>query len=199
MKNTQFPPNSSPSNLTLLPAAAAPSESADAFARFLDWQRRHEVANAKIAGLEREITAVLGEAVALRADAIAQARNEAAVAERRITQLAVAHPEWREGKSIRSPLGRVEFRNVHRLHPIHAEASVLLIETLVGPDSPHESLRGWRPEHLLAVEKRLRLEVLEALPDGDLHLLGIRRLRNEIVTVKPANPSQEFSSAAAAA
>lgn len=161
----------------------------DPFAVLMEWQRRHDAALRRLAELEGEVAAALAVAVGERTAEFAALRRESADLESRLVTLAAAHPEWREGQSVKSPLGRIEFRSVTRLAPVNAAASILLVETLVGPGSARETLRGWRPEQFLAVEKRLRLEALEALDDADLRALGIRRTRTETASVKPARPS----------
>lgn len=185
--------------------ACAPGESepaaapANPFATLLAWQRRHEAAQRRLGEIEASISAALAAAVAPVADEYAEVRAEAAGCERRLTEIAATHPEWRDGQSIRTPLGRLEFRAASRLNVVNSAASILLVETLVGPQSPHECLRRCAAEQFITTEKKLKLEALEGLDDGVLRAFGIFRNRSLSITVKPARPDFGRRSAAAPA
>ena len=169
------------------PAAADPlAGSADSFLHFVELQRRYDAIANRLDELEAGANRTLETTLGATAGEYAALRVDLEALERQLSTLAAAHPEWREGQSIRTPLGKVEFRRASRLLPANPTASLLLIESLVGPHSQVDQLRGWRPEQFIVVEKSLKLEALEALDDPTLRMLGIERIRSETISVKPA-------------
>jgi len=98
-------------------------------------------------------------------------RDEAEV---EILALVARHPEWLDGRTIKTPYGQIEFRKSD-------EATVALIDAIcTRPGATH------RPEQLVRTVRKPNLEVLGTLSDDELKKVGIVRKETESITVKRA-------------
>jgi phage host-nuclease inhibitor protein Gam len=98
-------------------------------------------------------------------------------AEKNIRKLASQHPEWADGRTIKTPYGQVQFRRSSKLVAASPEASIELIRVKLKDRDPREFIR--------TVEE-LDLEALAGLEDALLAKVGIRRETVDSITIKPA-------------
>jgi hypothetical protein len=100
-----------------------------------------------------------------------------------IKVLFAKHPEWRDGKSVKTPFGEVNQRTVTELELPNPAMTVALLkaEALHNPN--------FKLEDYLRISAEPNLEALESLSDEALAKLGVQRVRREQVTVKPAKMS----------
>lgn len=102
-------------------------------------------------------------------------------AEAEIRTLVGRHPEWLDGRTIRTPYGSIEFRKSSKLEVASDEATVALIDAIyTRPGATH------RPDQLVRTVREPNLEVLDTLSDDELKKVGIVRKSTESITVKRA-------------
>lgn len=102
-------------------------------------------------------------------------------AEAEILALVARHPEWLDGRTIKTPYGQIEFRKSEKLEVASDEATVALIDAIyTRPGATH------RPEQLVRTVRKPNLEVLGTLSDDELKKVGIVRKETESITVKRA-------------
>lgn len=100
-----------------------------------------------------------------------------------IKALFARHPEWRDGKSVKTPFGEVAQRTVTELEIANPAVTVTLIEARGQADPKFNS------EDFLRRDVAPNVEALEGLTDDELAKLGVRRVKTEKITVKPAKVS----------
>lgn len=100
-------------------------------------------------------------------------------AEAEIKALVERHPEWKDGETVKTPFGSVQFRGGTKIEIPNPEATIAIIDSVYSkPESP------WRPEQLVRTIREPNLETLEALDDSELQKLGCRRVSTQSITVK---------------
>lgn len=100
-----------------------------------------------------------------------------------IKTLFEAHPEWRDGKTVKTPFGEVAQRTVTELEVPNPAMTVALIKAAALHD-----LKFKEADYLRVFEEP-NVEALEALGDDALAKLGVQRVKREQITVKAAKVS----------
>ena len=129
--------------------------------------------------IQTETDAAVLQTVATRKAEFASTKAVRDEAEEKIKALARKHPEWLDGKSIKTPFGVVQLRDSTSLDVPNPEATLLLIKasaSMPGAQFTYEQLTR------AVIEPNL--EALEALSDEQLSKLGITRVKSQSVSVK---------------
>jgi Bacteriophage Mu Gam like protein len=148
-----------------------------------DYQRlvtaleRFSRASAAASGVQALVDTALMGLIEKHRDAHAELASAATAAEEEVKGIARAHPEWADGRTIKTPFGSVQFRRTSKLVVRDEEATLRKIE---------ENKIELAPEEFIRVEKHPNLEALEALDDGQLRKLGVVRETSDAIVVKPA-------------
>lgn len=108
-------------------------------------------------------------------------------AEDKLVNLAAAHPEWKDGESVKTPFGSVQFKNSLKFQIKNPETVIFLIKTRVGPKSDVEEFRRFVPADFIRTTEEPNLETLGALDDAHLAKLGLLRTRSTSITIKAAD------------
>lgn len=104
-----------------------------------------------------------------------QAARDGAEAE--IKDLAKRHPEWCDGRTIKTPYGTVKFTRTTSLEIPNPEVTLTLIKA--------SSDAEFRARAVRVIEEPAK-EALENLDDEALAKLGVKRVVSDSITVKPA-------------
>lgn len=104
-----------------------------------------------------------------------QAARDGAEAE--IKDLAKRHPEWCDGRTIKTPYGTVKFTRTTSLEIANPEVTLALIKA--SPDAE------FRVRAIRTIEEPAK-EALEALDEASLAKLAVRRVATDSITVKAA-------------
>lgn len=97
-------------------------------------------------------------------------------AEKAIKDLAAAHPEWLDGRTIKTPYGAVRFTRAKSLVIPDGEITLRLIRTHLGDRSA---------TYVRTVEEPNK-EALDTLDDETLAKLGVQRVETDSLKVTPA-------------
>lgn len=109
----------------------------------------------------------------------AKAIRDAAEAE--IKALAAKHPEWIDGRSIKTPFGSIDLRSSTKIVVANPEATIALIDAIYSRPGSE-----WTPDKLVRTAREPNLEALDVLSDEQLAKIGARRESTESLTVKRA-------------
>jgi hypothetical protein len=164
-------PKSSPT-----PTQTQTRTTAEAFGRLVNLQELYLATEIKLAEMQSTFDAAFADGLAgINEDYIAHktTRDEAEV---EIKSLAAAHPEWKDGETIKTPFGTIQFRHTSKLEVANEERTLGTL-ALTAPEMA---------EKLTRTETTLNREALESLPDETLELLGVKRTTTSSITVKPA-------------
>lgn len=151
-------------------------ESVESFANLTSLLAVYSEASIRLAELQATVDSHLLEAVDDERAEYVRAQTAQAEAEAAIKKLAEAHPEWRDGRAIKTPYGTVKFTKATTLDVSNPEASITLIKSVYRKDS----------DAYIRTSEELNLETLETLSDDDLTRLGIVRVTKDSITIKPA-------------
>lgn len=125
------------------------------------------------AGFQLAITELIADCYK---DDFAELQSELSDVEAAIETLAIRHPEWfAKVKTIKTPFGSVASRSTTKIEVSNEEATIALLET-----------RGDEGKPFLRERKYLSIESLEALDDGELKRLKLKRVTTEKITISPA-------------
>lgn len=160
---------------TRTPSLQAPID----FARLVELQSAlNQAENVLIlqeARVNTAINAVIDEA---RAEWVT-AKLQHAEAVEEIKRLAELHPEWREGKTVKTPFGTVQLRDSSSLEIPNPAGTLALIRATFPK-------LGLDPELYIEVTEIPKKEILETLTDLELANIGVLRETTTSITVKPA-------------
>jgi hypothetical protein len=149
------------------------------FARLVELQSALNQADNALAVLDASVnprvTAIIDETRKNWSEAQFQ-RDEA---EREIKLLVERHPEWLDGRTIKTPFGTVSLRDTNSIEIPNPEGTISLIRQLF----PKAKLD---PEQFIATVEQPRKELLETLDVFTLADVGVRRTTTTSITVKPA-------------
>ena len=136
----------------------------------------HTEAAIRLAEIQSQADSTLMESLDELKPEHVQAQTALEESEAAIKLLAKSHPEWMDGRSIKTPYGTVRFTRSTKIEVANEEATITLIRAtyLDGADV------------YLRVATELNLETLELLPEADLAKLGLSRVTTDSVSVKPA-------------
>lgn len=151
-------------------------ESVDSFANLTRLLAVFSEASIRLSELQANADSQLLEAVDEQRPDYVQAQTALQDAEAAIKELAEAHPEWCDGRAIKTPYGTVKFTKATTLEVANSEASITLIKTVYRKDA----------DAYIRTSEELNLETLETLSDDDLTRLGILRVTKDSITIKPA-------------
>ena len=107
----------------------------------------------------------------------AQSQSARDSAEEAIKALAATHPEWMDGRTIKTPYGSVKFTRVESLVIPDPDNTLTLIRASFPP--------SWVSEYIRVTEEPAK-EKLETLTDEELASIGVKRLKTDSITVKAA-------------
>jgi hypothetical protein len=161
------------------PIAAASQD----FARLAELQQAHTKATTALEKLEVQMNEQSQKSASAFATDYVVLQEAVTKLDAEITALFSRHPEWRDGKSVKTPFGEVAQRTVTTLEIANPAVTVTLIEAR-GKAEP-----GFDAELFLRREVSPNVEALEGLPDAELAKLGVSRVKTEKITVKPAKVS----------
>ncbi|MFO1461286.1 MAG: host-nuclease inhibitor Gam family protein [Verrucomicrobiota bacterium] len=151
-------------------------ESADSFGNLVALLAVYSEASIRLSELQSAADTQLLETVDEQRPDYVQAQTALESAEAAIKKLAEAHPEWLNGRAIRTPYGTVKFTKATVLEVANPEASLTLIKAVYRKDA----------DAYIRVSEELNLETLETLSDDDLNRIGILRLTKDSISIKPA-------------
>ena len=97
-------------------------------------------------------------------------------AESAIKNLAIAHPEWLDGRTIPTPYGKVKFTRASSLDIPDKEVTVLLIKAHLGEQS----------STFIRTKEEPNKDSLATLDDAVLAKLGIKKVEADSITITPA-------------
>lgn len=163
---------------TPTPTAPTPmaTTNADAFGRLVNLQELFFATETKLASLQTDIDTALANWLAAVKPIYVAHKTTRDEAEAEIKALAMAHPEWKDGETIKTPFGTIQFRSASKLEVTSEERTLATLE-LTAPEMA---------EKLTRTETTLNREALETVPDETLELLGVKRVTTTSITVKPA-------------
>jgi len=154
------------------------------FARFVELQQKHTQLSNQLEALEVKMNESANKAATAGAEDYVVIHEELSKLDTELKSLFERHPEWRgEKKSVGTPFGSVEQRTATELQVENPAQTVALIE-LTG-----KTKKGFDAESFLHISKEPNLEALEQLGDEALAEIGVKRVRTERITVKPAKVS----------
>ena len=151
-------------------------ESVDSFNNLTSLLAVYSEASIRLSEMQATVDSHLLEAVDDQRTDYVQAQTALQDAEAAIKKLAEAHPEWCDGRAIKTPYGTVKFTKSTVLEAVNPEASITLIKTVYRKDS----------DAYIRTSEELNLETLGTLSDDDLNRLGIVRMTKASITIKPA-------------
>jgi len=167
------------------------NEKEKAFNEFVKLQSEHSELSNQLARIETQATERYQALIDKHTALYAKLTTRLSEVEDQLIAMALAHPEWRTGRSVKTPFGTATFKKSSKLEFASLEAVLLLIDKNVGPKSLFEGLRAYTPENFKRVTTELNLEALEALGEFELARLGITRTVTDNVTIKPLKVSVE--------
>lgn len=166
---------SNPMTAITKPAAPSPS-AADAFGRLVNLQELFFTTETKLVSMQTNVDKELAFWLeSIKADYVAN-KTVRDQAEAEIKALALAHPEWKDGETIKTPFGTIQFRSASKLEVASEERTLATLE-ITAPEMAAKLTR---------TETTLNREALESVPDETLELLGVKRVTTTSITVKPA-------------
>ena len=98
-------------------------------------------------------------------------------ADKAIKDLVAKHPEWTEGRTIKTPYGQVRFTRTTKLDVPSPETTVSLIRA---------KLKDADPEQYIRVKEEPNLDALGTLDKSTLARLGIIWQEFDSISIKPA-------------
>ena len=152
-----------------------PPDSASDFAQLVQMQELFFESETTLNALQSDMDKILSAALETLKKKYIDNKVIRDQSEAAIKALAMKHPEWKSGQTIKTPFGVVEFRKSQRLEVASEPRAMELIQGL-----------REHPEEFINITKELDLEALERLDDTVLEALGIARVNTEKITVKPA-------------
>ncbi|MEI6723955.1 MAG: host-nuclease inhibitor Gam family protein [Betaproteobacteria bacterium] len=165
-------------------------DSAADFGRFVQLQELFFDSETKLAALQVDADKTLaGVLEAMKRDYVDH-KTVRDQAEAELKALALKHPEWKTGETIKTPFGAVEFRHTEKLVVANPERTLGLLDKVVGPAGA-AGLRRTLVE--------LDVEALERVDATTLDLLGASWETTESLRVKPAKIDMGKASAPATA
>lgn len=160
----------------------SPSTATEAdFQRLISLQQLFSEADAKFDRIQAKVDDVLRVSIDCEKAEYAAAKSVRDEAEAEIKLIVGRHPEWLDGRSVKTPFGSVEFRAGSKIVVANEEATVALIDAVHGRPGSE-----WRPDQLVRTERTPNLDALHVLSDDQLAKIGARREKTESVTVKRA-------------
>lgn len=149
---------------------------ADAFGRLVNLQELFFTTETKLTSMQANVdTALALWLETIKGDYVAN-KTIRDQAEAEIKALALAHPEWKDGETIKTPFGTIQFRSASKLDVASEERTLATLE-ITAPEMAAKLTR---------TETTLNREALESVPDETLELLGVKRVTTTSITVKPA-------------
>lgn len=163
---------------TPTPTAPTPTTttSADDFSRLVNLQELFLNTENMLASLQVAVDDLLAVSLKNAKDDYVAHKTIRDQAEAEIKALAAAHPEWKDGETIKTPFGTIQFRSASKLEVTSEERTLATLE-LTAPEMA---------EKLTRTATTLNREALETVPDETLVLLGVKRVTTTSITVKPA-------------
>jgi hypothetical protein len=153
------------------------------FARLTELQQRFNDTDTKLGALEVSMNEKSQAASKpFAADYVVLQELKVAL-DAEIKTLFEKHPEWRDGKTVKTPFGEVAQRTVTELELPNPAMTVALIKAAALHDP------SFKAADYLRVEEEPNIEALESLADDALAKLGVQRVKREQVTVKAAKVS----------
>lgn len=162
------------------PSISAAASEAD-FQRLISLQQLFSEADAKFDRIQAKVDDLLRVSIDGEKSEYAAAKSVRDEAEAEIKVIVGRHPEWLDGRSIKTPFGSVEFRSGSKIVVANPEATVALIDAVHGRPGSE-----WKPDQLVRTERTPNLDALHVLTDDQLAKIGARREKTESVTVKRA-------------
>lgn len=151
-------------------------DSAADFGRFVQLQELFFDSETKLAALQVDADKTLaGVLEAMKRDYV-DSKTVRDQAEAELKALALKHPEWKTGETIKTPFGSVEFRHTDKLVVANPERTLGLLDKVVTVGA--SGLRRTLVE--------LDLEAMERVDAATLELLGATWETTESIKVKPA-------------
>jgi hypothetical protein len=163
-------------------AGGSPAQSQD-FAKLVDLQRQFSDESLALENVETKMSVAALDAAKTWGENYVVHQERIAQLDAEIKALFAKHPEWREGKSVKTPFGEVAQRTVTELEIPNPAMTVALIEARGQKDA------GFKSDTFLRVEKEPNVEALEGLSDDELAKLGVSRVKSERISVKAAKVS----------
>lgn len=153
-----------------------PTETID-FELLIQYQSALNEADNQLASIDAVVQPQVTAIVDQTRDRWAAAKSQRDEAEAQIRTIANRHPEWMDGKQIKTPFGSIAFRTTIKLDVPNPDATVALIR--------HHLDESFSKLAIRTLEEP-RLEVLETLDPAQLSKIGITRSEGTTITVKPA-------------
>lgn len=149
----------------------------DDYTKLTDALQAHTATTNELAEIEASFQKAIQELIGECYRANFQALQEQLTkTEEAIELLTLRHPEWFvKTKTLKTPFGSVATRKTTKIDVPNEEATIALLE-----------LRGPAAEPFLRTRKYLSIEALEALDDGELAQLKLRRVTTDKITITPA-------------
>jgi predicted DNA-binding antitoxin AbrB/MazE fold protein len=159
------------------------------FAVVIELMANASEAAARLAEIEAEANKALVELVSEFREEYAENFRAQGDAESAMELLARQHPEWfNDAKSIKTPFGKIAFREGAALKVENDEATVKLLRAL----EPKINARlkpgevPWIAEDYIRTVEVPNLEALEKLPDDSLELFMVKREVKDVFSFTPA-------------
>lgn len=152
-------------------------DSPESFTNLVNLLSVYTEASIRLAELQSSADTQLMEAVDEQRPDYVRAQTALEESEKAIKDLAQAHPEWLDGRTIKTPYGSIRFTKSTKLEIPNPEATIALINSYFPGDLADAFQR---------VTTEPNVETLETLPDEDLARLGISRVTTDSISVKPA-------------
>jgi hypothetical protein len=134
-------------------------------------------ASVRLSELQARADATLLETVDGERKEFAELSTALENADTAIKELAGKHPEWADGRTIKTPYGTVRFTRTTKLEVPSPEATVALIRA---------TIKGRNPVEFIRMREEPDLEALGRLDDALLAKVGVIRKTSDSVTIKPA-------------
>jgi hypothetical protein len=134
-------------------------------------------ASVRLSELQARADAALLETVDGERKEFAELSTALEETDKAIKDLATKHPEWADGRTIKTPYGTVRFTRTTKLKVPSPEATVALIRSKIKDHDPTEFIR---------TREEPDLEALDRLDDSILAKVGIIRETTDSVSIKPA-------------
>ena len=149
------------------------------YSKFIALQSALNQADNALAVIDAQVNPKVTEVVDSHRTLWTAAQSQRDEAEREIKRLVEAHPEWMDGKSVKTPFGTVTLRDTTSLEIPNPEGTIALMRVVFGRVEMD-------PEQYVVKTEAPRKELLETLDDHILSKIGVTRVKSTHVTVKPA-------------
>jgi hypothetical protein len=149
------------------------------YSRLIELQSALNQADNALAVIDAQVNPIVSAIIDERRAAWAAAQAQRNEAETEIKSLVEAHPEWLDGKTVKTPFGTVSLRESSSLEIPNPEGTIALIRQVF----PRAELD---PDQYLVTTESPRKELLETLPENILSKVGVTKTRSTSITVKPA-------------